>query len=454
MQRPHRRQPNKLASEYASLLVGEDGSIDNLPSNRVIGFHPNASPGSVSYPGGNEASSPLARIHNSRNQMNTSVGRSKIKPSRTSRTSQKMALFPVDEDNAYGSFDEMSGADRPVYDQVARLPQGTVKRDVEQLRQLDRSSLPRMTAYCTASSYRLDQLFKHFQSIKVNHSTAPKLFDECLYSPYSFTRRIDDDNAPSTSSHAANGGHLTSDSMPLTSPTSPIDPNARPDDDASEPLGEIFQEGQLLLRLAPFEDEKLPPDEIELEEFHFYYNKEGQPRIYNDIITLRSATNYMAKLTISHAVAQSTKLALFEGLVDNTIDTTKHIPWEMARTGNSNMTRTAISKKIGQLFIMRINVNLVSNVLDTPEIFWSEPAFQPLYDAIKGYLEISQRVELLNQRVTVISDLLDMLREHLNSRHGERLEWIVIYLIALEIVIGLITISLEVFTDRKVIPRH
>ena len=38
-------------------------------------------------------------------------------------------------------------------------------------------------------------------------------------------------------------------------------------------------------------------------------------------------------------------------------------------------------------------------------------------------------MELLNQRVGVISDLLDMLKEHLNSTHGEYLEWIVIILI-------------------------
>ena len=49
--------------------------------------------------------------------------------------------------------------------------------------------------------------------------------------------------------------------------------------------------------------------------------------------------------------------------------------------------------------------------------------------AIRGYLEISQRVDLLNQRVSVISDLLDMLKEHLTSSHGEQLEWIVIILI-------------------------
>jgi uncharacterized Rmd1/YagE family protein len=86
----------------------------------------------------------------------------------------------------------------------------------------------------------------------------------------------------------------------------------------------------------------------------------------------------MAKLTISHAIAQSTKLTLFEGLIEETINATKHIPQTMAETGKVPLSRTAITKKIGQLFIMRINVNLVSNVLDTPEIFWSEPALGTL----------------------------------------------------------------------------
>ncbi|KAG1436366.1 hypothetical protein G6F56_013587 [Rhizopus delemar] len=94
---------------------------------------------------------------------------------------------------------------------------------------------------------------------------------------------------------------------------------------------------------------------------------------------------------------------------------------------------------------MRINVNLVSNVLDTPEIFWSEPSLEPLYSAIRSYLEISQRVELLNQRVEVISDLLDMLKDHLNSSHGEHLEWIVIWLIVMEILVAVITTSVDAY---------
>ncbi|KAJ3251530.1 hypothetical protein HK103_002276, partial [Boothiomyces macroporosus] len=189
------------------------------------------------------------------------------------------------------------------------------------------------------------------------------------------------------------------------------------------------EEIRILEDISQFQEDVIEKDSVETEQFYFHYNSFYQPRIYNDIITLKNPANFMLKITISHAIAQSVKLTLFEGLIEETIESTKHIPRKMAKDGKIHMSRMAINQKIGQLFIMRINVNLVSNVLDTPEIFWSEPALEPLYRAIRGYLEISQRVELLNQRVGVISDLLDMLKEHLNSSHGEQLEWIVIILI-------------------------
>jgi uncharacterized Rmd1/YagE family protein len=57
----------------------------------------------------------------------------------------------------------------------------------------------------------------------------------------------------------------------------------------------------------------------------------------------------MVKLTISHAVAQSVKMAVFENKVDVTINATKNLPELMAKTGKVQLSRTAITKKIGQV---------------------------------------------------------------------------------------------------------
>jgi uncharacterized Rmd1/YagE family protein len=68
------------------------------------------------------------------------------------------------------------------------------------------------------------------------------------------------------------------------------------------------QEQRFLKDIAKFESEKLDPDDVETECFNFYYTREYQARIYNDFITLRDKNNYMTKLAISHALAQSVKV--------------------------------------------------------------------------------------------------------------------------------------------------
>ena len=60
----------------------------------------------------------------------------------------------------------------------------------------------------------------------------------------------------------------------------------------------------------------------------------------------------------------------------------------------------------GKLFKLRRDVNLMSNVLDIPELFWSEASLKGLYDAVREYMEIGPRVQVLNEKLAVVSDLV------------------------------------------------
>ena len=157
-------------------------------------------------------------------------------------------------------------------------------------------------------------------------------------------------------------------------------------------------------------------------------------RIYNDVITLRRGSSYMTKLSLSHALAQSTKISFFESVIEATIDTTKDIPRSIAESGKVGMPPIDIMKNIGHLFILRMNIHLVGSVVDSPEIFWSQPDLEPLYAAARSYLEIQPRIDLLNIRVEVLQDMLQLLKDQATSSHSEWLEIIVIILIVLEYV--------------------
>ncbi|KAF2471035.1 sporulation protein RMD8 [Lindgomyces ingoldianus] len=184
--------------------------------------------------------------------------------------------------------------------------------------------------------------------------------------------------------------------------------------------------------------------DFETEEFHFEYNPDiPRPRVFNDMITLKSG-DHMIKLAMSHAIAQSTKLSLFEEGMSRTMLQAQYIPKRLALTGKLGMGRTEVVKMIGQLFTSRVDVNLSSNMLDTPNFFWeSEPTLHPLYTAVREYLEIKPRIQVLNERCRVFLDLGEILSDSISDKKMTRITWIIIVLIVLSICVTCLEVLLR-----------
>ncbi|KAJ9478676.1 Sporulation protein RMD8 [Pseudozyma hubeiensis] len=195
-----------------------------------------------------------------------------------------------------------------------------------------------------------------------------------------------------------------------------------------------------------------PMDEAarETEAFHFCYDPNiSAPRIFNDFFTFR-APNHLLKLSLAHAIAQSTKLSVFEESMQSTLELTSHIPKEMASSGELKLKRREALRLTGRLFKLRVDVNLTSNVLDTPELFWSEASLGGLYAAIRDYLEVDERVENLNERLAVANDLLEIIHEHIANTAMSKITWIVIILIivACAVAVGEISARFIVGANR------
>ena len=296
---------------------------------------------------------------------------SKIGPQRTTRTAQKLKLLPNPE-TAEETQDEESGRD--VYSQFTRIKDPTARRDAARLGKDDRAKLPRVTAYCTASSYRIDDLMRFLKGRTKTKNTNPKVFDECIYSPYTYKkegsgsrrrssgnqerpelvqsqpiRRYSDsaievednqerrreDLIDMQTEIQTEAGDTSLETGQPSHPINPVDHEdfhatpieerpMTPDFDTTVHIPEVFlfeygvvviwgmtlkEEQRFLKEIAKFEQEKLGKDDIQTEEFNFYYTREYQARIYNDFISLREKRNYMTKLAISHALAQSTKVS-------------------------------------------------------------------------------------------------------------------------------------------------
>ncbi|KAI9823795.1 MAG: hypothetical protein M1819_001142 [Sarea resinae] len=418
----------------------------------------------------------------------------KIGPQRTTKTAQKLKLLPNPDIGEDGP-DEESGRD--VYSQFTRIKDPTARSHAARLGKADRDRLPRVTAYCTANAYKTEGLMRFLKGRGKMRGAVPKLFDECIYTPYHYEDTKTEDDSPPQGQQPI-GGRRYSDSAvevednkqqrreelinlhsdgaetAMNGENSAVDDSAievqqgdeqqhREDSldfDTQVHTPEIFlfaygavviwgmtkqQEARFLREISKFEMEKLSEDDVQTEDFNFYYTRDYQARIYNDFISLRDKKNYMTKLAISHALAQSVKVSLFEDLVDNTIEATKDLPEQIAQTGKVNLTSRQINMQIGELFILRINIHLQGSVLDSPELMWAEPQLEPVYLAVRSYLEMDQRVGLLTERLDVIGDLLAVLKDQLTHTHGEYLEWIVIVLIAAEIIVAVVNIVVDLY---------
>lgn len=246
--------------------------------------------------------------------------------------------------------------------------------------------------FCTANTYRLDSLIEHLQNefeckfIRETLHVFRKGFDAFLF-PYGVAVIFSEERGESQS---------FSDRI------------------------QLFEEGRLY---EPISDE-----------FTYEVGRGKKPIIHEDHITLPGNEDIAyEKIAVAHGIAQSLKLSWFEEEIIRTIDESRHIPENLVRTGSARLPRGKLASLRGTLFLTKSRIILQFDLLDTPEFFWERPELDPLYSSMHGYLEITQRMDILNRKLEVIHELFEMLADEQKHNHSSRLEWIIIWLIAAEI---------------------
>lgn len=368
-------------------------------------------------------------------------------PARSSKVSEKLVLLPetseAEEDEKPDEEDEEAAPPSDAELQRRKQPRMGDKSYAERLPKARRAEkLARVTAYCTAQSYRLRATADFTRD---QHGARTKLYDDCLYCVYQlpllggsdgyrirsspvlknpggksvldeqieanerrdyregwleerdeYSVRGHDSSAPTDqhqqsrpdSNHGAFDDRRSSNSSLVTPATT---------SDALT-IAELFvfsygvavfwnftehQEKDILadltfsssssiptkLSLSSMSHISPPPyssllsrplceDDFETEEFHFEYNNDiEKPRLFNDMITLRTR-DHMIKLAMSHAISQSTKLSFFEERMQRTMSEAQYVPRRLALEGRLGMSRREVVSLVGKLFQGRVDVNL------------------------------------------------------------------------------------------------
>jgi uncharacterized Rmd1/YagE family protein len=206
----------------------------------------------------------------------------------------------------------------------------------------------------------------------------------------------------------------------------------------TEPLKEILRDAVVYTTLAAREQQALaaPSQAAPAKQIRF------------DNINLNT-TNYFEKLAYSYALGQSVKLDAFEDEVSATINDTQDIPVHLATHGAISLDNKTVTVKMGELFVQRCNVNLHSDILGTPDIFWDFDEFERMYVGLREYLDIDKRLGILNQRLDIMKEMYTILQNQLNVKHAHKLEMVVIILIVAEIFLQIVALVVTFFTKSQ-----
>jgi uncharacterized Rmd1/YagE family protein len=140
-------------------------------------------------------------------------------------------------------------------------------------------------------------------------------------------------------------------------------------------------------------------------------------------------------LVVSDALAKSVVLGRDEREVANVFDTIEPFARELARLGKTSRNRTDLLKLLGNSLLVQHRLSGRVAVGEKPDVLWDRPDLERLYGRLEDEYELSERVDTLNRKLAVISDTATTLADIVDTKRALRLELVVVFLIAFEIVV-------------------
>lgn len=133
------------------------------------------------------------------------------------------------------------------------------------------------------------------------------------------------------------------------------------------------------------------------------------------------------------ALAHTVTLDFYSQNADLLLAEVKKYAQEMETHGRLKIRKTRMKKFLGK--ILNSKNRIVENLylFDRPELVWEAPLLQKIYDGLSRVFELRTRFREIEYTFRIIEDNVRMFNDLYMHRESSRLEWIIIILIAIEV---------------------
>ncbi|XP_033116364.1 required for meiotic nuclear division protein 1 homolog [Anneissia japonica] len=180
----------------------------------------------------------------------------------------------------------------------------------------------------------------------------------------------------------------------------------------------------------------------ENEQMSYTYDRDVTRIANGDTIILHENNDpektVLEKFAFSNALSLSVKLAIWEWCLDQFVASIEWVPDNLKAGKKLKMSKEQVLRKLGELFSLRHRINLTSDLLISPDFYWNRDDLELLFTKTCNFLSIARRTKVLNEKLNHCSELVELMRTHLNEQHSFRLEWMIIALITVEVIFEIV----------------
>jgi uncharacterized Rmd1/YagE family protein len=146
-------------------------------------------------------------------------------------------------------------------------------------------------------------------------------------------------------------------------------------------------------------------------------------------------------MVVSIVLSRSVSLEYYESLISDTFGRLEESIATLAREGRIQKNERTLTKEVGLAISVEQELAYNLSAFDEPEIVWSGgKKIDELYKKLKREFDLDDRIRAIQQKVSIISRSSTFVISRLEAQRAQVLEWIIIVLIAFEIILAMLGI--------------
>lgn len=147
--------------------------------------------------------------------------------------------------------------------------------------------------------------------------------------------------------------------------------------------------------------------------------------------------SYQKARLISMVVAESAALEYFELIVDDLLERTRQISDSLRTKGKLIKETKQLIKFIGFCLVTKQDIIANLYVVDAPDEVWEDQVLDRLYNDLKRMFEIETRYRVLDYKLKLIQESVEIIVDLSKSVRENILEVTIIVLIAIELLVAI-----------------